>query len=111
MAHFIDEPRPKRCQRAGSRQGLDRVAGLSAPMHESLSRCRVGGNVLARAPEVSDRQARVGALQEVSGWMLALSAWGVGEAVTSGIIEVVEIKQGAKFDTLESVVELQGEGY
>src|SRR5450432_3430788 len=98
MAHFIDEPRPERRQRARTGQGLDRVAGVIAPMHESLPGllgCRAGRNVLACAPEVSNRQVRIGAVKKSFERSLALSPRSMEEAVVGLLIKVIEIENRA----------------
>ena len=82
-------------------------------MHESLPGllgCRAGCNVLAYAPEVSNRQVRIGALQKSFERSLALSPRGMEEAVVSLVIEVIEIENRAEFHMLELVDEQQGQG-
>src|ERR1035438_9675338 len=99
MAHFIDEPRPQRRQRARTGQGRDRVAGVIAAMHESLPGRlgRLAGcNVLARAPEVSNRQVRIGAAQKSFERTFALSPRGVEEAVVGLVIKVIEVENRAE---------------
>ena len=76
-----------------------------------LRRCLAGRDVLAGAPEFSNGQVRIGALQEVSELMLALPLGGVKEPVISRVKEVVEIEHGAELHVLELADEQQGQGF